>query len=363
MITKIDSLLPVINKDNNFNFLRLFFAFSVAIGHSFYSGGLSLPRIIQTISIIFNGHVAVCGFFIISGFLITRSYALSSNIKEYFAKRCRRLLPAYCLVIMLCAVSLALISNLPAREYFTSPGLYKYIIANLLFLNFLHPGLPGVFGANASGSGVNKDIFEINGSLWTIRIEVIFYILIPLIVFAIAKLKTRRRVNAVLAAAYVFGFLYSILWGLIAQNSEIYLLKGIRESSDYVAYFVTGIFCLINLEWIKKYQKYLIVPGMIIVILEYLFTFNTALEFFLPAALGVVIMFVAFNFPSLQSVGKYGDYSYGIYIFHGPLIKVFITFGFYDLNNIVVIFAVIGTVFSISYMSWHFVEKKALKYR
>lgn len=357
MFTKIDSLLPCIDKNNNFNFLRLVFAFSVALGHA----GFAYP-----LSILFNGHVAVCGFFIISGFLITRSYAVSKNIKEYFIKRCRRLLPAYCFVILLCAAGLSLFSTLPAQEYFTSPALYKYIVANLSFLNFVHPGLPGVFGADAMGRGEVKRVFEINGSLWTIRIEVFFYILIPLIIFALAKLKTRGRINIALGLAYIFGFFYSQLWRIIAQNSNSPLLHGIGESSDYIAYFATGIFCLINFEWIKKHQNYFIAPGIIIVALEYLLTPNAeggggVMELFLPAALGIVIMVVAFNLPRLQSIGKYSDYSYGIYIFHAPLLKVFIALGFYSLNKNAAILTAMGTVFSMAYMSWHFIEKKALK--
>jgi peptidoglycan/LPS O-acetylase OafA/YrhL len=355
MFTKIDSLLPHIDKNNNFNFLRLFFAFSVALGHA----GCDYP-----LSILFNGHVAVCGFFIISGFLITRSYAVSKNIKEYFIKRCRRLLPAYFVVILLCAAGLSLFSKLPAREYFTSPAMYKYIIANICFLNFAQPGLPGVFGADAAGGGGDKRLFEINGALWTIRIEALFYILIPLIVFALTKLKTRGRVNIALGAAYIFGFFYSQLWSVIAQNSSYSLLRGIKESSDYIAYFAAGIFCLINFEWIKKHQKYFIAPGIVIVILEYLFAYNAGiwgmLELFLPAALAIVIMAIAFGFPRLRAVGKHSDYSYGIYIFHMPVLKIFIAIGFYSLNHNAAILAAMGTIFSMAYMSWHFIEKKAL---
>jgi peptidoglycan/LPS O-acetylase OafA/YrhL len=314
------------------------------------------------LSMLFNGHVAVCGFFIISGFLITRSYAASKSIKEYFIKRCRRLLPAYCLLILLCAAGLVFFSSLPAREYFTSPALYKYIVANLCFLNFAHTGLPGVFGANSMGFGEDKRIFEINGSLWTIRIEVFFYILVPLIVFALTKLKTRKRINIALAAAYIFGFFYAEFWEIITQNlNSGRILHGIKEASGYIAYFATGIFCLINFEWIKKHQKYFIAPALIIVVLEYIFTFNTLLEFLLPAALGATIIFVAFNFPRLQNVGKYDDYSYGIYIFHGPLLKIFIALGYYNSSKYAVILIAMGTVFSMAYMSWHFIEKKALR--
>jgi peptidoglycan/LPS O-acetylase OafA/YrhL len=182
-------------------------------------------------------------------------------------------------------------------------------------------------------------------------------------VFLLCKLKTRRKINLALAGAYIFGFLYSCLWAFIVREFDYPLLHGIRESSDYTAYFAVGIFCLINLDWLRKHQKYFAVPGIIVVILEYFFTFNSVLEFLLPAGLGAVIMLVAFNFPRFQSIGKNGDYSYGVYVFHAPLIKVLIDLGYYDLNKNVAVLVGMGTVFSMAYMSWHFLEKKALSQR
>jgi hypothetical protein len=55
-------------------------------------------------------------------------------------------------VVLLCAVGLSLLSDLPPLEYFTSPLLFKHIAASLCFLNFLQPGLPGVF---RGGGGIN----------------------------------------------------------------------------------------------------------------------------------------------------------------------------------------------------------------
>lgn len=51
----------------------------------------------------------------------------------------------------------------------------KYVVANLAFLNFVHPTLPGVFEGNK--------IHEVDGALWTLKIEVMFYATVPIIAY------------------------------------------------------------------------------------------------------------------------------------------------------------------------------------
>jgi peptidoglycan/LPS O-acetylase OafA/YrhL len=88
---------------------------------------------------------------------------------------------------------------------------------------------------------------------------------------------------------------------------------------------------------------------------------SISIDCLFPIALGTITMFIAFNFSKLNSIGKNGDYSYGVYIFHFPLIQIFITFGCFQVNKNISILIIIGVVFSIAYISWHFLEKKVLK--
>jgi peptidoglycan/LPS O-acetylase OafA/YrhL len=132
-----------IQKNNNLNFLRLLLAYIVVIYHSMTLSGYKYP-----LAKLFDGHIAVCGFFIISGFLIIRSFWSSDSLREYVVKRCKRLLPAYFVVIIICTLFLSLLSNLSIMEYFKSGQLIKYLFSNIFFMNFLQPSLPGVFIEN-----------------------------------------------------------------------------------------------------------------------------------------------------------------------------------------------------------------------
>src|SRR5260370_895587 len=102
-------------RDNNFDALRLIFASMVVVYH--------LGRLSQAVGLGWTSRVsatfAVQAFFVVSGFLVTMSFENSSSIRSYTLKRLRRIAPAYVLVVVLAALSLSLISDLPAHEYFT----------------------------------------------------------------------------------------------------------------------------------------------------------------------------------------------------------------------------------------------------
>lgn len=158
---------------NAFNFLRLVCCLVVIYEHCVVLSGASLP------CLNLRG-IAVNVFFILSGFWVTLSYLKSSSVKKYAFKRFRKIFPEYWTVVILCAVFLSFFSSLSFSDYFTNSGFYKYLLANILTLNFIHPSLPGVFENMAPGGSVN-------GSLWTIKVELGFYIVLPILIWIFRK--------------------------------------------------------------------------------------------------------------------------------------------------------------------------------
>lgn len=82
--------LPQISKRNAFNVLRIFCCFLVITMHI-----LDLSHTKSILRPFFDGHVAVCVFFILSGFWVTKSFLSSADLKTYFKKRAKRILPLY----------------------------------------------------------------------------------------------------------------------------------------------------------------------------------------------------------------------------------------------------------------------------
>lgn len=83
-----------LNKENNFNFIRIFAAIMVIYGHSnaiVFDGGVDF--VTRYLEWGFTGGIAVDMFFVISGFLVTASVS-KGNIFYYFKSRLFRIYPA-----------------------------------------------------------------------------------------------------------------------------------------------------------------------------------------------------------------------------------------------------------------------------
>ncbi|SIS70005.1 Peptidoglycan/LPS O-acetylase OafA/YrhL, contains acyltransferase and SGNH-hydrolase domains [Chryseobacterium gambrini] len=319
---------------NNFDFIRVLLAFIVFLGHL---GALSVSPELK-----FLEHspieIAVFGFFVVSGFLIARSYERSSSLKSYISKRIRRIVPAYLLVVFLCAILLSLVSTYSFREYFSNTQVYKYLFWNSIFLNFKAPWLPGVFGNQA-----------VNGALWTLKIEMCYYFAVPLMFLLFGKNNKYRNISLM-----ILYFLSLVYLNYFEHQGKISMAKQLPGT---LSYFIPGMLIYFNFDKFIKYKNTLFIIAIATVWID-LFT---KIQLFSPMMIGIIVLYIAYSFKFLNNFGKYGDFTYGIYIFHFPIIRTFTTLGlFKDYNPYVMAFACMMVVIAVGVSSWHFYEKKFL---
>lgn len=329
-------------KNNNFDLLRVIFASIVFLVHAYtLSGSMNLKPLAE----IFSTEIAVKSFFVVSGFLIFMSFENSNGLKSYFSKRLRRIYPAYFAVVVLSASLGVFFTQVPVGDYF-SDGWLKYIFANLLFLNFIHPDLPGLFG--------NHPINAVNGALWTLKIEVMFYICVPFFVFLMRKFGRWQ----VLIGLYATSISYKLIiemWGL-ATNSPIYQ-ELMRQLPGQLVYFITGATLYYYIDFFKLNWQWLLMVTVVILI----FRHQLPVSWLEPMALGIAVVYLAYIFPWLGNFGKYGDFSYGIYIVHFPILQILIQYGLFTRTPLLALLIAAALVLSVSYMSWHFIEKRFLR--
>lgn len=157
------------SRANNFDVIRLVAALMVLAGHmGILAGGgppLFLGQGIQGLGVKI--------FFLVGGYLITKSWLSDTSVRRYAVKRFMRIIPPLAVYVVLAALVWGpLLSVLPVREYFTTPETWKYLANIGLYVRY---DLPGVFTHNFYPGAVN-------GSLWALPAEAAMYLLMPILI-------------------------------------------------------------------------------------------------------------------------------------------------------------------------------------
>jgi peptidoglycan/LPS O-acetylase OafA/YrhL len=330
--------------NNNFDLLRFVFAGMVVLHHARIC---SLAPELDFLRVV-SADLAVKAFFVVSGFLVFMSFEQSRSTSEYFGKRARRIYPAYVAVVVGAAILGACVTEASLRDYFSS-GLARYLAANLVFANFLAPTLPGVF--------VHNPVHEVNGALWTIKIEVMFYLCVPVL----AWLGARGGRTRVLAIAYGFGIAWSIGLGLLAARSQdaAWLARLAYQLPGQLGYFAAGALCYYHLPALRRHWAPAIALGVAGMLADGVWPL---LKFFIePASLALVVVYLAFGLRYLGNFARYGDLSYGVYICHVPILQTLVAAGAFERSPYGAFALAIALVLLVAFASWHLVEKPFLQ--
>ncbi len=335
---------------NNLDCLRLILASIVALFHLYVLSGISAFSVFGRY---LSPHFAVNGFFVISGFLIYRSYTRSSSTRSYFEKRARRIYPAYFTIVMLAAIALCPLSTLPLSQYF-GMGFWKYLGANLLFLNFLAPSLPGVFASNS--------ISAVNGALWTLKIEVAFYLLVPVMHHLCEHFGARKIIGAIfiLSSAWKYGFAWLATMGgspalfSLDRSRTFYEQMG-AQFPGQLLYFCAGVLLLLYFDTLKLYFRSIAILTAALFLLDHWLMRGTLDVLWIS---GLIFVFGFWRY--FGNFSKYGDFSYGIYIVHFPILQTLIALGLARFNPVIFLIAGLSLISLAGFLMWHLVENRFL---
>ena len=328
-------------KLNNFDLLRFLLAGTVAIYHAAILTNLSA---LVWLKGFLSASVAVDSFFIISGFLIFRSYDSSRSLTNYLGKRIRRVFPGYAAVVIVCSIFLFFVSSKELSEYFSLEFL-RYLFFNLATLNFVQPTLPGVFETSAWPF--------VNASLWTIKIEVMFYLAVPFIATLLSRLNRAFFISAIYIGSILYS--YAMIHFSLPSNQEIFLTLE-KQLPGQMAYFISGAAIYYFYDRYDIIVIPLFIGSVLVLVLNRRFL---DLFYLYPAALAVTVVFFAYKFKYLGNFGKFGDLSFGVYIWHFPMIQLFGHFEMFSrpvLGMALLLLCLLG----VSFASWHLIEKRFL---
>ena len=328
---------------NNFNLLRLLFALMVVVYHVIaLSNVQSWQGAEQVTSLL--AELGVQGFFVLSGYLVFASLQRSRSVGLYAQKRARRLLPGYVAIVLVCVAG-ALAFSPAAREDLAAVA--RYLGWNLVFLNFMEPNLPGVFEVNRFS--------EINGALWTLKIEVMFYLTLPLLAYLL------KLAGGLRWALFVFIYVAAEAWRAVllqlGQTDGGMMLELARQLPGQMSFFIVGIALAAwrdDINW----RSPLAPLGIVLFALSIAVPAAIALR---AMGLGITSIWIAVVVPRLLDPARFGDLSYGVYIVHFPVIQVAVTLGLFAVSPWMGAAAAVAAALVGAILLWWLIERPALR--
>lgn len=315
---------------NNFDLIRLVAAISVFLFHIQALVPIDPLALFSTI----DAGLAVAAFFVVSGYLVWMSYERASGVREFVMKRARRVVPAYVTVVIIAAFTATALVGSPLRQLWSWDGA-AYFAANLSFLTWMHPSLDDVFP--------NGTWRQINGALWSIKVELGCYALVPVM----AWMCRRAGWAPVMLATYAA----SVVWTMVTPEWLAHQTPG------YLSFFVAGATAYRFRDWLASRWRWM-GPLAIGVLIAARFS-DPVLTVAGPAALALTVAYVALGLPYLGNVARFGDLSYGIYLVHWPVVQCLNQLGAFESAWRGVVISVVAVV-ACAWLLWHTVEKRWL---
>lgn len=344
-------------RPNNFDLIRLFAAFQVVIYH-----GLEHLRLREAVDNISPIIVEIIGvfpgvpiFFAISGFLISRSLERDTNLKQYITNRILRIYPALYVCFFVSVAAVAWFSP----TIFQNASLLSvatWSVAQLSIAQFYNPDFLRGFGVGV-----------LNGSLWTITVELQFYVALP-ILYSLLQLRTHKRNFSLIAITFIF----LVVGRAIHHTSDTWSIAILRKFAyvsmfPYFWMFLVGV--LFQRNWIvlqpwleDKFHLWFGLycsSALFFHALGYQVGSNHQVPI-MSILLAATTLSAAFTKRKLSELLLRGnDISYGIYIYHMVIINVLLTCFPKPAFGSLVLLVVLNT--SAASLSWRFIESRFLK--
>jgi len=321
--------------------MRLVLASVVAVVHGLQLGFGHQPHLGHAA----YGELAVDAFFVLSGFLLAGSYLRLGSIRRYVWHRFLRIMPGFwvCLLVTALVVApvVARIQGVPLASVFSGDqSALRFLISDamLLMRQFGVAGLP----TDVPVPGV------LNGALWTLFYEALCYAGI-IGLGLIGGLKRRPWITLVTLGLFWVLTILDVA-GVVVVNQE----RILRFSLMFLIGSALFLYAdRIPLRGDIAVAAVALLLGALLFLPDYRALAGPALAY-------LCLWFVVVRPP--RTIPE-SDFSYGLYVYHWPVLQVLVVLGVNDLGRVPFLIIGITLALAAAFCSWNLIERRALRFK
>lgn len=330
---------------NNLDFLRLLAASMVIFSHSYPLTGQEEIMGELTSGQIGLGGLAVEVFFILSGFLIVQSMQKSPTVLNFMWKRILRLFPGLAVMLIFSLFVIAIVYR--GNNFLLEKSFWTYLPNNLSLYKVQY-NVTSVFENNPYPNAIN-------GSLWSLCYEFTMYLFIAVFFF----FRKSKLLLPLLIIWFCLSYYLANFHNQFLNKYFMHILLDTTQLYRLSVYFAAGsILSFVRLQKLNKgWIKVLLFGAILVSLYCKIYTFTAPLIW--PVL--ILLFGMSYSHNLNRFPGKFGDISYGIYIY-GFLIQQTIM-NFFTLRPILLTLTTMPIVMFLAWLSWHYVEKRCLGFK
>jgi len=324
---------------NNVLPLRYVAAAGVMVFHAYtFSGRVADDPLLRALPPMNSGSLGIKTFFLLSGFLVTKSYLERGALVPFVAARVLRIYPALVAAVLFTIAVAAVSSTLPLAQFLASPVTIEYLWSNALGWKVRFE-LPGAFATNPFPGGVN-------GSLWTIPVELRLYAAVALL--GVAGLLARPRAFAAAAA---------LLMAAIVAAPDLVVFASDALVRELVALFLLGA-----LAWVHRDRVPLSLAAAALALAAIVVDPGGVIRggWALQPLVAYLVLTAAYH-PALQvrPLQAIPDASYGLYVYAFP-IQQLVVWTIPGISPWPALAIAMPATLALALASWRFLERPML---
>ncbi|MBQ0936557.1 acyltransferase family protein [Ideonella paludis] len=325
-------------RHNNFNMLRLVFASMVILSHvpDLQDGHRQRELLTQVFGTLSFGELAVDSFFVLSGYLVSKSWMARPVARAYLAARLLRIFPGFAVASLICALVVGPMYG--GAEYLEQFNGLRYAWT---WITLAPPSTPPVF------AGTPYPL--LNASLWTIRYEFFCYLLVMALGLLLPL--QQARVWAALAVVLVVAFVSLRMGGWTPPSPMVENLVRcamVFSAGACFAWFESG--------WVWSGTRAAVALLMWLLLMP----LNPLAEVATAWCWGYAILVFAKQGLGPLAFHRLPDMSYGTYLYAWPINKILL-WHWPDMPLVWGVTLTMALSMAAGALSWRFVERPALR--